>query len=228
MEAARSSVPLWFFGAAGSGGVARAVIPSLIDNWKEVQQLSSGPPPNNSAGPTIGIGPAWGYPQDVTVADIQDILDTPLTIVQIVQQNPMENNMFSKNGYMTLDAWMQHYANKNQLAARVVFDAFGKSLTVEPEIAQAKLDQFRADISNIKSSIIQGKIVVASALFALLFLLGLADVATATDAFRGYFPDWPGGQDFPWSMFTQEGGSPLTIPQYWVGELPPQEIRLSK
>ena len=225
VEAARTSVPLWFFGAAGSGGVARAAIPGLIDEWKLIQKLKGVGP--TKGGPTIGVGPWVGYPEDVCLADLEAILSSKLTVEQIVDKYPIPENAFSTKGYLTLKAWKKANEKNNPLAAQLIFDSFGTSKVVEPDVAQQKLDEYRTTTNNnkydfaaIKSNVVTGKLTTVGAIIALLFLLGLADAATATDAYRGYFHEWPGGQDFPWSMFTDPEGAPWTIPKYWDTSLP--------
>lgn len=210
-EAARNAVWFWFFGAAGSGGVARAAVPKQFDFWKDVQALKGVGP--TKGGPKLGVSPLCGYPEDVSVADVQDIINNKENVERIVEKYKIESNYYSKKGYLTLDAWTEANKGKNPLAVRLVFDSFGKPSVIEPDLAQKRIDEYKQDIYKIPTNLIIRQLIVLSALFTLLFLLGLADVATATDAYRGFFPNWPGGQDFPWKLFTPEG-SIFTIPDY--------------
>ena len=82
------------------------------------------------------------------------------------------------------------------------------------DIAQEKLDTYRNDLDALKPALIKSKLVGLTAIVALLFLLGLADVVAWGHAYDGWFPDWPGGKSFE-AFFNPETG-PMTIPQYWI------------
>lgn len=212
MEKARTDFPLWFFGAAGSGGVARQAIPKLWNEYQEVQKLKGVGP--TLGGPTIGLSPLAGYPEDISIQDLVQIVNNPLSIEQIVQKYPVEDNMFSKKGYLTFPAYQQANEKYNPLAVRAVFDSFQRK-AVNPVEAQECIDEYRTDLTRFKKNLASSNLVVIAALLTLLFLLGLADLATSTDFYYGWFPDWPGGVDFPSKLLTPEG-SPFAIPDYWM------------
>ena len=222
MLQARGSFPLWLFGAVGSGGVARKAIPDLIDDWKEVQALKGLGP--TLGGPRMSLSPLVGFPEDICIKDVEQIVNNKLSVEQIVQKYPQEGNFLSDIGYLTLSAFQEANANSNPLAVRAVFDSFQKSKVVEPEIAQARIDEYKSDATKVASNLNVAKFKVFSAVFALLFLLGLADITTATDAYHGWFPDWPGGQNFPFRLLTADG-NPFTIPQYWVNDIPEELLQ---
>ena len=136
----------------------------------------------------------------------------------MVQRYPIEDNFLSAQGYLTLPCWMVANAKNNPLAARAVFDSLGQR-AVAPDIAEQKLQQYRQDISKLNTNLVGNKALILAAVALLLFLLGLADVASATYAYRGYFHEWPGGSNFPWSMFSEPNGSILYIPQYFDASL---------
>lgn len=231
MELARDSFPLWTFGAAGSGGIARNVIPKTIDDYLALQKLKD--EGTTLGGPTIGLSPLIFYPRDLHKADVDQIVLRTMTVEQMVQKFPVEGNFLAAKGYLTLEAFQKANAKANPLTVRAVFDSFGKPECVEPFLAQQCLDEYRASIistttnnnggddeySKLKQNLLYFKLNGFLAIVALLFLLGLADVATATDAYHGWFPDWPGGVDFPSKLFTAEG-NPFTIPSYYTWDIP--------
>ena len=104
----------------------------------------------------------------------------------------------------------------NPLAIRAVFDSFAQSTDVcAPKVVQRKLDLYRQDVFLLKGELLYAKATGFSAVATLLFLLGLADVTAAGHAYHGWFPDWPGGQNFPWCLFDPATG-PWRIPDYWI------------
>eukprot|EP00542_Grammatophora_oceanica_P021190 CAMPEP_0194035898 /NCGR_PEP_ID=MMETSP0009_2-20130614/8310_1 /TAXON_ID=210454 /ORGANISM="Grammatophora oceanica, Strain CCMP 410" /LENGTH=214 /DNA_ID=CAMNT_0038677453 /DNA_START=35 /DNA_END=680 /DNA_ORIENTATION=+ len=209
------------FGAAGSGGVARSALPRLIDEYFEVQALKGVGP--TLGGPTIGVSPLAGYPEDLRLKDVELIVNNPLNVDAIVQKYPIENNFLSKKGYLTIDAFQLANAKANPLAVRAIFESFQKNKAVEPQVAQRFLDEYQRDPTSVKKNLVLNKVLVYSAVATLLFLLGLADVATATDFYRGWFPDWPGGLDFPRNLLSSEGNV-FTIPDYFMVDVPPERM----
>ena len=221
MDVARKTFGWWIMGAAGSGGAARSAFPQIYKEYMELQQLKGQGP--TLGGPTIGIGPLLGFPEDVCVKDIEQIVNNPLTVEQITQQFPVENNFLADKGYLTYSAFKRANADANPLAVRAVFDSFRKPKSVEPYLAQELIDEYKRDPTLIRQNLVikQGTLIMAAG--TLLFLLGLADVASATDFYRGWFPSWPGGQNFPFSVFTKEG-SIFTIPDYFLWDIPPDRF----
>ena len=217
MEVARKTVGWWIMGAAGSGGMARKVFPQMMDEYMELQQLKDSRA--ISSGETIGIGPLLGFPGDVLVEDVEEIVNNPLTVEEITQNFPVEGNFLAAKGYLTYAAFSKANADANPLAVRAVFDSFRKPKCVEPYLAQELLDTYKSDIGKIRENLIVKQIVLWLAVISLLFLLGLADLATASDLYRGWFPDWPGGKDFPRNIFTEEGNI-FTIPKYFLQDIP--------
>ena len=98
-----------------------------------------------------------------------------------------------------------------------VFDTFSTTPGLaEPSVAQRKLDKYKTDIESIRFDLLQFKILGWVAIATLLFLLGIADIIAFSDVYKGWFPDWPGGQNFPFGMFYIENASPFKIPDYWI------------
>ncbi|CAB9529801.1 expressed unknown protein [Seminavis robusta] len=199
MEVARKTFGWWLMGAAGSGGAARTTFPNIYREYMELQELkgSNGSSNNNKDGPTLGIGQGLGFPEDVSVADVEQIVNNPLTVEEITQQFPVENNFLAAKGYLTYSAFSLANADANPLAVRAVFDSFRKPKCVEPHVAQQLLNEYKQDPTQIRQNLIIKQATLVMAASSLLFLLGLADLATASDFYRGWFPDWPGGTDFP-------------------------------
>ena len=46
---------------------------------------------------------------------------------------------------------------------------------------------------------------------------GVADYFAIYHLYRGWFPDWPGAQNFPWQLLDKDLGI-MAIPKYWIGE----------
>jgi hypothetical protein len=214
-EAARASFFFWFFGASGGAGLARSAFPRMFAALRTIRSLrDEGPTLGGSE--TLGISPFCGYPRDLHVADVERILSNPLTVEEIVEKYPQEGNFLSKAGYLTYDAFVQANEGCNPLTVRAVFDTFKQSTDAsEPDVAQQKLDEYRQDVYKVRDALLRSKFQGYFAIFALLFLLGLADVVAADEAYHGWFPDWPGGRNIPASLF-EPGGSPWTIPDYWI------------
>lgn len=219
MEVARGSFGWWIMGAAGSGGAARSTFPKLFDDYLELQELKGVGP--SLGGPELGLtyGPLL-YPQDVCLQDVEMVVNNPMNVSEITKGYPVEGNFLAAKGYLTLKAFQQANAEANPLAVRLVFDSFGKPKAVEPDIAQTLLDEYKKDPTKLKGNLTKGRLITYTAAVTLLFLLGLADFASATDLYRGWFPDWPGGVDFPQNLFSSEG-NPFTIGNYFLWDVPP-------
>jgi hypothetical protein len=86
----------WFFGASGGAGIARSSFPRMYDATRYIQSLKGVGP--TLGGPTLGLSPLAGYPEDISRADIQKILNNKLTVTQIVQKYPVEGNFFASKG----------------------------------------------------------------------------------------------------------------------------------
>lgn len=213
VEAARTAFFIWFFGASGAAGIARSTFPKMFKQTMYIQSLKGLGP--TQGGEMLNISPLTGYPEDLRLKDVEQILANPLSAAQIVEQHPVDY-FLSKKGYLTFEAFKLANPDANPLALRAVFDTFATSTNVcEPDKAQRLLDEYRQDILKFKQNLLFAKIVGFASVFILLFLLGLADIVAAGHAYRGWFPDWPGGQNFPWCIFDLETG-PWTIPKYWT------------
>ena len=219
MESARTAFFIWFFGASGAAGIARSAFPRMYDSFRAIQELKGQGP--TLGGPSLGIPLLLtGYPEDLSTANVQQVLNNPLSVDQMVQKYPVADNFWSEKGYLTFQAFSQANAKCNPLTVRAIFDTFATSTnTVEPAVAQDKLDLYKQDLSSLKQGLIASKLVSYSAIATLLFLLGLADVTAAGHAYHGWFPEWPGAVDFPWSILDSEKGL-ATIPQYWMSDVP--------
>lgn len=221
---ARAECWFWFFGAAGSAGIARAGFPAQFQRYLAAQQLKGVGP--TKGGPTVGL-PAQllGYPEDVCLADVKQIVDNPMTIEQMVAKYPEPEDgdyMAAKRGYINIRTFNQANAKANPLALQVVFESFSRSQdNVRPMDAQEVLDLYKASDdgklqNELKIRLFVGKGLIWAAGTVLLVLLGIADIFTFSDLYKGWFPDWPGGTNFPFSIFTEEHGSLFEIPNYWI------------
>lgn len=217
-SAARTAFFFWFVGASGGAGIARGAFPRMYRSARAIQELKGQGP--TLGGPKLGIRPFLvGYPEDICVADLRKVVNNKLSVEQIVKKYPIEDNFLSKAGYLTFQAFQQANADANPLAVRAIFDTFAQSTdVVEADKAQARLEEFREDITRVRGALLVSKLVGYSAIAVLLFLLGLADVVAAGHAYHGWFPEWPGAESFPWTMFDTGDRGLAAIPRYWLSE----------
>mmetsp|Transcript_21943 Transcript_21943/g.36288 ORF Transcript_21943/g.36288 Transcript_21943/m.36288 type:complete len:267 (+) Transcript_21943:43-843(+) len=212
---ARGDCVFWFFGASGAAGIARTTFPRMYDRFVATQKLKDVGP--TLGGATMGISPLYGYPKDLCTADVEQVVNNPLTVGQVVADYPVENNYMSSKGYLTAKAFVQANSQSNPLAVRAVFDAFAQSTdNVDPDVAQRMLDVYKSgDLGALKNNLAISKLFAVLGIATLLFLLGIADIIAFSDVYKGWFPDWPGGHNFPFGMMEPDG-SPFKIPDYWI------------
>lgn len=209
---ARTAFFIWFFGASGGAGLARSAFPRMYDQVRQIRSYKDQP---MAEGPRLGISTLFtGYPEDIAVAEIEAIVNSKLSVEQIVTAYPVENNFLSAKGYLTYDAFCQAHPNSNALAVRAVFDTFAQSTNVvSPDVAEGLLDLYRNDVYALNGKLLASKVQGYAAIFFLLGLLGLADVVAFGHAYQGWFPTWPGGESY--AAFMNPDTGLQTIPQYW-------------
>lgn len=216
MVAARAAFGLAFFGATGSAGVGRAVIPLTWDRYQDTKALA-GTGSTRLGGDDLGI---IGYPEPIYSNDVQQILDNTMSMEEIVRTFPIEDRM---PGYLTYEAYVKANSDANPVAVRAVFDGFKVGINnnlVAPYVAEEKLNLFREDLGNLKGEVNTGKLVGIAALVCLIGLIGGADYFAFYHGWHGWFPEWPGLDHFPSSLFEQDTGL-MAISKYWVdGDLP--------
>jgi hypothetical protein len=214
IEASRTAFFLWAFGGSGAAGIARSAFPRMYKQVNYIQSLKGEGPPLGVE--TIGLSPLCGYPVDLAVKDVEKIVNNRLTIEKIVSKFPIEGNFLSRKGYLTFDAFEQGNRGANPLAIRAVFDTFAQSTDAsDPIVAQRKIDSYKEDVTKLNGALIYAKFTGFSAVATLLFLLGLADIVASGHAYHGWFPEWPGGENFPLCLFDPATG-PWHIPEYWI------------
>lgn len=219
VEKSRVAFYIWFFGASGAAGIARSSFPNLYNKLQYVQSLKGEGPTAGGELLGLGLGFLTGYPEDLKKADVEKIVNNKLSVEQMVNQYPVEDNFLAAAGYLTFDCFQQANAQANPLALRAVFDSLGTSDCVDPIASQDLLNAYKDDLGVFKTNFYKTKLQSFASVFMLLFLLGFADIVAAGHAYHGWFPDWPGGQNFPQCLFDKDTG-PLTIPDYWLKEIP--------
>ena len=173
VEASRVAFFGWFFGASGGAGIARSAFPRMYSEFQYIRSLKGSQP--SQGGDTLRLNPLCGYPEDLSIKDLKKVVNNRMSIEQIVQKFPIENNFLSKKGYITFAAFEMANKGANPLAVRAIFDTFAQSTDVcDPFIAQDKINSYKEDISVIGGALFKSKITGYVAVFALLFLLGLA------------------------------------------------------
>jgi hypothetical protein len=202
---------IWFFGGQGGATVALGQFPKQFEKFKSLFDMSEEGP--TESGETVGLSPLCLYPRDISKADLEKVLNNKLSVEQMVSKGPKPNYL-SEKGYLCFASFAEANSNCNPLTIRAVFDAMSTGDNVDPFIAQRKLDEFRNDPSSFNSSLLKQKLAGFSSIAFLLFLLGPIVAETCLEAASfGWFPEWPGVDNLPWSLFFGPGF--WTIPQYW-------------
>lgn len=190
--------------------------PQQYEKFQQVLSMKDESP--TLGGETVGISPLCLYPRDLCKADLDKVINNKLSIEQMVKKGPKPNYL-SERGYLCFPSFADANKGCNPLTVRAIFDAISTGDNVAPDVAQAKLDEFKSDISSdravFKSALLQTKLTGYSSIAFLLFLLGPIVGSTCLDALSaGWFPDWPGNASLPWSLLF--GPGVWTIPQYWI------------
>ena len=203
VESSRTQFFAWFFGASGGAGIARSAFPRMYEEFQYIRNLKESQP--SQGGETLRLNPLCGYPEDLSIKDLEKIVNNRMSIEQIVQKYPIENNFLSRKGYVTFASFEMANKGANPLAVRAIFDTFAQSTDVcDPFIAQDKIDSYKEDITIISGALFKSKIVGYVAIVSLLFLLGLADFTAFGHARDGWFHDWKLADGI------------LNIPDYWI------------
>ncbi len=202
---------LWFFGGSGGGGIALAAFPSMYERFSDMRSLKDLGP--TQGGDTIGLSPLCGYPRDLSRADVEKVLKNRMSVEQMVEKGP-KDSFWAEKGYLRFEAFEAANKGCNPLAVRAIFDALTTSTsTVEPDVAQELLDEFKNDTDSFKKALLKSKFSGYSAIGLLLFLLGLATTVSAEALATGWFPEWPGLENFPVSLVDP---GIWTIQDYWI------------
>mmetsp|Transcript_19319 Transcript_19319/g.40736 ORF Transcript_19319/g.40736 Transcript_19319/m.40736 type:complete len:272 (+) Transcript_19319:53-868(+) len=213
---ARAYFYLWFFGGSGGVGVALRQFPQQFDKFQQLFAMSGEGP--TAGGDTVGISPLCLYPRDISKADIDKVLGNKLSVEQMVEKGPKPNYL-SENGYLCFQSFAAANKDCNPLTVRAVFDAMSTGDNCAPNVAQASLDAFASDTSSdraaFKNALLKTKLAGFSSIAFLLFLLGPIVGSTCLESLSmGWFPDWPGNDNLPYSLLFGPGA--WTIPQYWT------------
>jgi len=210
-ETARKLFFLWFFGGSGGGGIAVGQFPKMFGRFQSVQQLKGLGP--TAGGEKIGLSPLCGYPEDLCLADVQKVLQNKMSVEKMVEKGP-KDSFWAERGYLRFVAFEAANKGCNPLAVRAIFDALTTSTsTVEPDVAQELLDQFRNDVGSFKETVLLSKVKGYAAIGLLLFLLGIASAVSADSFAAGWFPEWPGRENWPIGIVDP---GLWTIPDYWI------------
>lgn len=183
IDEARTAFFFWLFGASGGAGIARSAFPRMYNNVREVNALQGVGP--TKLGEPLELSPLCGYPRPIYKADVEQIVNKKQTVEDIVRKFPVEGNFLSARGYLTFQAFQMANKDANPLALRVVFDSLNTSSDIcSPDIAQEKLEDYKANINSLASSALSSRFKGYAAIFGLLFLLALADYEAFVVHFR--------------------------------------------
>jgi len=209
---ARAYFYLWFFGGSGGAGIALRQFPLLLDKFKELEKMEDVGP--TQGGETVGISALCFYPRDISRADLAQVVGNRLSVEKMVETGPKPNYL-SEKGYLCYESFQAANKKCNPLTVRAVFDAMSTGDVVSPDVAQACLDSFTNDDGAFKNALLKTKLIGYSSVATLLFLLGPIVGSTCLDgASFGWFPEWPGNDNLPWSLLIGPGF--WTIPEYWT------------
>lgn len=208
-EQSRAAFFVWFFGGSGAAGIALGAFPRMYQQAKDTQKLADQQSTENQ-GEMLSV---LGFPP-VPLKDVAAVVNNRLSVEQIIDRYPIKGNFLSARGYLVFEAFAEANSKENPLAVRAVFDSFATSTNVvEPDKAQELLDFYKIDILNFKQKLSVSKLVGLGSISTVVFLLAFAASVSAENALHGWFPDWPGADNLPWSLFD---GSLATIPEYWI------------
>lgn len=215
-EDARAYFYIWFFGGQGGATVALGQAPAQFKKFRQLFEMSDEGP--TLGGETIGVSPLCLYPRDLNKADVDKILNNKLSVEKMVEKGP-KINYLSERGYLCYPSFKEANKDCNPLTVRAVFDAMSTGDNAAPDVAQAKLDEFSsdtsADRSAFKGALLKTKLAGYSSIAFLLFLLVYIVGGTCLEALSaGWFPEWPGNDNLPWSLVVGPGA--WTISEYWI------------
>jgi|AntRauTorckE5430_2_1112549.scaffolds.fasta_scaffold00775_7 hypothetical protein len=211
VESYRKLFYLWFFGGSGGGGIAIAAFPAMYTRFDAMRSLKNEGP--TLGGESIGLSPLCLYPRDLSLSDVEKVLNQKIKVEQMVSRGPMDS-FWAQRGYLRYEAFVQANQNCNPLAVRAIFDALTTSTsTVEPDVAQELLDSFKGDVGAFKRELLKSKVKGYAAIGTLLILLGLAADVSGEALAGGWFPEWPGNDNFPVGLVSP---GVWTIPDYWI------------
>mmetsp|Transcript_27861 Transcript_27861/g.55831 ORF Transcript_27861/g.55831 Transcript_27861/m.55831 type:complete len:285 (+) Transcript_27861:94-948(+) len=228
IESARFAFGMCFFGATGAASIGRETIPIRYKRYMFRQSLKGQGP--TTGGEALDILALAGYPEEIKIGDVQKVINNKLSAFDIVKKYPIEKKTYkythtgrTTNEFLYYEAFAQANKDSNPLAVRAVFDSFTNGgNTVYAGTAQENMDVYKDDITQLAKTLNKTKLL---GLFAFVFLIGLvgaADYFAAYHLYHGWFPSWPGGQNFPACLFDKETG-PFTIPEYWISDVPGKE-----
>lgn len=211
VDSARKLFFLWFFGGSGGGGIAIAAFPKMYGRFQAMRSLKGQGPTLGGEG--IGLSPLCGFPEDLKLADVQKIVNNKMSVERMVETGP-KDSFWAEKGYLRFEAFEAANKNCNPLALRAIFDSLTTSTsTVEPDNAQELLDAYKTDIEVFKSSTLSSKAQGYFAIGTLLFLLGIAASVSVQALAQGWFPEWPGNDNFPVGLVDP---GLLSIKDYWI------------
>ena len=89
VEDSRNLFYLWFFGGSGGGGIAIAAFPAMYERFSNMRSLKGQGP--TAGGETIGVSPLCGFPEDLSLADVQKIFNNPMSVERMVETGPKDS-----------------------------------------------------------------------------------------------------------------------------------------
>lgn len=204
IEAARSAFVLCFAGAVGSAAVGREAIPVTYREWQKRNELKG--KGTSLGGQDLEL---FGYPEPVYSKDVMSVLKNNMTVNEMMEAYPVEGAL---PGYLRYESLAKANEGTSQMAVRAVFDSIAMGINknqVNPFLAEQKMELFKEDIGLLKENSQLTKTVGVTALVLLLSILGAADFFAVYHLWHGWFPEWHGFDQMPYSLFDERGISNL-------------------
>jgi hypothetical protein len=196
---AQTSFFFFFFAGSGALGIGGAQVPKILDEFKEIGELSGDP---SAGGKSFELNAveSFGY-GDIKEEDVKNILSCFPTVAEI-QAKGNGKSYLAQKGYLERAGYEKAMAENlmklerpvNRLAMYMVFTALtggGSAVVCSPQAVYEKVPQWKGegglDALRQELSATQSKRIGAYSFFAFLIFLVL-DLIVETGV-NGYFPD---------------------------------------
>jgi len=209
--------------------LGRELIPIVFKRYETNSNLKSSNIATSKKKTDLNIR---GYAERIYLEDIQPILSNKLDAISIAtkyQDNKPEKyeytHLKTQNipPFLTFEAYQRANPTSNPVALRALFDSFSNSLgginSISPITAQERIDEYTNNIYTMVQRLNRSKVLGLSAFIFVLLLLGFVDYLTIYHLWRGFFPEWNGFMNLPFSLFDREIGISV-LPKFFVWEIP--------
>lgn len=214
------------------GSIGRELIPIVFKRYETNSKLQSSNTATTKKKTDLNIK---GYAERIYLEDVQSILSNKLDAISIATKYQGDKSekyeythLKTQNipPFLSFEAYQRANPTSNPVALRAVFDSFSNSLgginSISPITAQERIDEYTSNIYTMVQRLNRSKVLGLSAFIFVLSLLGFVDYLTIYHLWRGFFPEWNGFIDLPFSLLDEEIGISV-LPKYFVWEIPEYE-----